>query len=661
MRLIKVELCGYKRFAGATTLYVNGPVVAVVGPNEAGKTSLLEALVHLSHETGFDRRQFTDRMEPPADKAIVTATYALEQEDRAALDVGLANQRIEFTVRKDADGELVPELHHELHRDMDVRADARRRLKSALDRSRLKNVFEQLEIEEGQEPPEEVTSIEQRARRLADGLDSQADELPGAVAEDLQQVQHALQAQVSDEANRELQNLRDVITALRQSQDAEHPQGIADRTLLARQPQFLLFRQRDQDLRFNYRWEDHPDNKPPAALTNLLGMADADYSNLAFLGTDEDRKADLHTEQKRVNRTLRERMDDWGQRKLTVALHIDQVGIEVQIEDRETDRLMRFNEGSAGLQRYVALVAFVYRYAEAERTNPVLLLDEAETHLHYEAQAELVRVLERQAAAQTVIYTTHSIGCLPEDLGAAIRVVETLGHERSRILVSAWTSKIGLSPLVLAMGANALAFTPARSAVIGEGASEAILLPTLFRQARPRGDHDQPIGFQVAPGISEVHGDDAAELEGEAGFVVYLIDSDDGGRQHGEKLPQRAHGEGRVIEVRQADGVAVCTEDFIKPRVFAEAFNSVIEETRPRISDRITADELPQSGRGAWIRDWCESRGADLISKTHLAERILELGRIDDTPVLDPARKHECLGLHGTLLEKLRPKPRSAG
>ena len=107
-------------------------------------------------------------------------------------------------------------------------------------------------------------------------------------------------------------------------------------------------------------------------------------------------------------------MEDWGQRKLTVALHIDPTGIEIQIQDREKNELMRFNEGSAGLQRYVALIAFVYHYAEAQRENPVLLIDEAETHLHYEAQAELVRVLERQAAAQSVIYTTHSIGCLPK-------------------------------------------------------------------------------------------------------------------------------------------------------------------------------------------------------------------------------------------------------
>ena len=348
-------------------------------------------------------------------------------------------------------------------------------------------------------------------------------------------------------------------------------------------------------------------------------------------------------------------MEDWGQRKLAVALHIDPTGIEIQIQDRERNKLMRFNEGSAGLQRYVALIAFVYHYAEAERENPVLLIDEAETHLHYEAQAELVRVLERQAAAQSVIYTTHSIGCLPEDLGAAIRVVEVLAYERSRILASAWSGRIGLSPLVLAMGANALAFTPARSAVIGEGPSEAILLPTLFRQARPRADHDDPIGFQVAPGISEVDERDAVELEAEAGNVVYLIDSDQGGRDHAHKLPQRAHDEGRVIEVQQDGGVASCLEDFLDPAIFVDAFNSVVEETRDGIADRITVDDLQESDRGTWTKQWFETRGEELISKTHLAERILELGRARNKRIISAGRRDEVRRLHELLVEKLTP------
>ena len=45
MRLIAVELTGYRRFADPTRIDVDGPLTAIVGPNEAGKTSLLDAML----------------------------------------------------------------------------------------------------------------------------------------------------------------------------------------------------------------------------------------------------------------------------------------------------------------------------------------------------------------------------------------------------------------------------------------------------------------------------------------------------------------------------------------------------------------------------------------------------------------------------------------
>jgi predicted ATP-dependent endonuclease of OLD family len=54
---------------------------------------------------------------------------------------------------------------------------------------------------------------------------------------------------------------------------------------------------------------------------------------------------------------------------------------------------------------------------------PILLLDEIETHLHYDAQADLAQMLAKQEIVAKVIYTTHSMGCLPEDLGTGVRFI----------------------------------------------------------------------------------------------------------------------------------------------------------------------------------------------------------------------------------------------
>lgn len=53
VQLTSVTLQGYKRFGHAPKMNVDGKLVALVGPNEAGKTSFLDALLHLNDRTSF--------------------------------------------------------------------------------------------------------------------------------------------------------------------------------------------------------------------------------------------------------------------------------------------------------------------------------------------------------------------------------------------------------------------------------------------------------------------------------------------------------------------------------------------------------------------------------------------------------------------------------
>jgi predicted ATP-dependent endonuclease of OLD family len=647
MRLVSVRIEGYKRFASDVVLYVNRPVLAVVGPNEAGKTSLLRALEHLSKEGAFERRELTDREQDWA-QWVVSARFALESEDlEATREVLPARANPSFTLGKQAGGDWRGKLNIELHRDMAPRERALKQLAGVLQRG----LIGELQAEDPQEEP----LVEERARSLEESLTSDEENLSGAVREEIRGLAREIEGHLGETESTELRKLVSSLDELASAEDHEHPQQQAERILRERTPQFLFFDEGHRTLLSEYRWDEHPE--APAALTNLFSLAGTSYQHFRDVATDPDRRDQLNTITTRANAALQEHFKAWSQNEISVALFPTQEVLEIHIKDLQTEVFVRLDERSDGLRIFVALIAFTARYATQEQSRPILLIDEAEAHLHYGAQADLVKVFERQQAAQLIIYTTHSVGCLPEDLGSTLRVVEPIAHERSRVRNSAWSGTIGVSPLILAMGANVLAFTPARFAVIGEGATEAILLPTLLREARGQEEAGEPLGFQVVPGVAEVDETAAEELELEAASVVYLIDADPGGRQHRRKLPSRAKDEGRVIELGNGKEPGLCTEDFVDAKSLATAFNSVVENTRPEISERLQTQDLPDVGRGSILDDWCRDRGQEPVSKTLVAQAVLDLAR-DGSSIVEQRRISQLRMLHKKLLKALRPRTR---
>ena len=58
MRLVWLYLYGYRRFEEAK-INLDAPVIALVGPNEAGKSSILDALLEIGNSDKFEERDFT--------------------------------------------------------------------------------------------------------------------------------------------------------------------------------------------------------------------------------------------------------------------------------------------------------------------------------------------------------------------------------------------------------------------------------------------------------------------------------------------------------------------------------------------------------------------------------------------------------------------------
>ena len=101
MELFQVELTGFKKFREKTTLKARGKLLAILGPNEAGKSSLLKALKRLDDEAGF---QPTERSTGAGNKVPnIKVTYLLSQEDREAVGLTIGTW---YDVAKSATGKL---------------------------------------------------------------------------------------------------------------------------------------------------------------------------------------------------------------------------------------------------------------------------------------------------------------------------------------------------------------------------------------------------------------------------------------------------------------------------------------------------------------------------------------------------------------------------
>lgn len=82
MRLIKLRLRQFRRFAGAHSLDLNENLIALVGPNEAGKSSILEAINLLGRGQRPASSDTTRGQEGPA---TISGLFALDAEDSALL------------------------------------------------------------------------------------------------------------------------------------------------------------------------------------------------------------------------------------------------------------------------------------------------------------------------------------------------------------------------------------------------------------------------------------------------------------------------------------------------------------------------------------------------------------------------------------------------
>jgi len=615
MRLISVEVKGFKRFADSAKMNVDGKTIAVVGPNEAGKTSFLEALKHLQHDGPIPPEQTTRRMDIPEDQIVVRATYLMENTDVEALgDIYVeAPRHVWVEIDKTRAGERSLKVEPVPTRDLQFRLSVAKLMRKLL---KSPSVSAQLDV------GNVADSEEEKAHRplspetmdpVFEALESQKPSVAKELLDDLDASIDALDA-ISGKPKYAEGTIQDA-RALIEKERVPHPYLGLQTLAWKKVPDVIEFDAEARGLQYEYDLAVQASD-PPVALANLASVADLSLVTLArAIETGETGTVAQLLEE--ANQLLRTEYESWSQSGVRPRFDTDGLLLRVHVSNVGRG-YMKLHERSEGLRSYVALIAS--SSARKHDVTPIFVIDEAEMHLHYDAQADLMKVLASQDAVAQVIYTTHSAGCLPEDLGGSIRIVEPIqGSNYSTVRNKFWASDAGLAPLLLGMGASTLAFFPTRDAVICEGPTELILLGSLFRQAI----ETENIGFQIVPGSSNVRPARIAGFDLQAPRAAWLVDGDQGGRDLTQKIGEQGISLDRIVAVGSDRNSGLVIEDLLLPEVYAEALNEEI--TRRGAETNIAVDDFGENNRPRDVKSWCDSNQIAVPDKVAVANHLVGL------------------------------------
>jgi energy-coupling factor transporter ATP-binding protein EcfA2 len=635
MELSDAWIHGLRRFGGEQPHRVrfDTKLVCLTGANESGKSTVLDAMEIAHRDAAVEAQNRTRREEVPDEREIVRLRYRLDDQDRAALRAISTSTDLEsvrwFEVIRNANGGRSLVLSPPLQRNRAGREPMLEKIRAEMERWWPSNLPEE-EYDEIFRPERD------RVERLSATLGADTESLADEVVDDLREL--------SEELIDEDPDLAEGLRQLAEHEGMAHPDQQAQNTLMGRAPGFVRFDDEARQLESEYDLSVAAED-PGAALRNLASLGGLDLIDLrdAIAAGETGTTRDLR---EATNGVLKERFEAWQQiPEVTVVLETEGMLLQIHVQSG-SGPTMPFHERSDGLRQFVALVALTAQ--ENLQIPPVLLIDEIETHLNYDAQADLIEVLASQNTVSQVIYTTHSSACLPEDLGRGVRVVEPLGEQTaSTVRQSFWKDEHpGMGALLMAMGAASMAYVPLRPAAIAEGGSDLVMLPSLICEATGR-DH---LGYPLVPGASSTPPERLAGLGLQGVRTAWVFDNDQSGRDRQTELIANGIPAERILLLGEEDDIEI--EDLVDPAAYCAAVNTYLEDLGTTEA-RLKVSDLPEEPcqRPEALTSWCDTNEVHPPGKVAVANKIVDLA--GEMGLVDPAHAERLRDLHRKLEQLL--------
>lgn len=610
VKLVSANILAYGRLIDAK-IRLDEKLVAVVGPNEAGKTTLLHALEHSNGNRPIPSKYNPRKIED--DKFdVIKVRYRFNTKE-----IGEIKQALKLSV--------CPESIEVI-----VDSEGKRRFRFYPDPERNRKAPQYLKKMVGSE------LLSDEMREQLDGLLTAAEDMSKTI---LLPDYDNLVSELEDlgktkEAKALAELLAGMDNRLRQEVLLQF------NSLL---PSLLIFDDQNRNLSTEYTLDDSTIVNPPSALLNLLALAEVPFDELVKkIDVDYSRAKGMINQ---GNEILKVRFSEaWTQSDIFPRLELESQDLTLYFTEKDYD-FTRFDMRSTGLRMFLALLAFVH--ANGNKEGFILLIDEAENHLHIDAQANLVETFVSQTFADKIIYTTHSPSCLPPDLGTGVRAIVPCENDqyRSTIANSLLKGKDkpdNVFPLPFLMGATAAAFSAFRMALIVEGESDFLIIPSLIKNAVSL----ETLPYQVVPGLAEVSPQFYKRYELLATKVVYLIDGDKAGEKYRAKLLEAGVPKTRILSL----GTGKAVEDIISHDCYQNAYKALLHECNPTASlPAFPSKASVKAPRAKYYEKWCVNHGLKEPSKNAIMTRLLE----DDSLALEKGEAAKLRTMHSKITSLL--------
>lgn len=279
MRLVSAHVQGYGRIVDSK-INLDAKVIAIVGPNEAGKTTLLKALAHVDGETAVPVPQRSRATEVTDQTRVTTLDYIVEEQDQSLLaDLDLHEQPTRAQIARSASGDkLIIDLIPAPRKSVRPLQDALGILKAA---SAKEDVDDWIDPNTTYADPGSDDPHDYRAElgSVIEAVEAALTDVGGAVPGDAIQTAQSLQG-VTLEGDVDAESLRAAYGTIIAWSEREDPAPIARDRIWNRTPDFILFDEADRSIQSAYTFDDALINDPPVALANLAGTASLDLHEL---------------------------------------------------------------------------------------------------------------------------------------------------------------------------------------------------------------------------------------------------------------------------------------------------------------------------------------------------------------------------------------------